>query len=333
MNYNGALFLFIILILGLLLCSFLGGTCNKEGMTSSTNSNGVVTLNTGISTASTTTSTNASTSPSASNSLWNPFSYAYDNYNHYSGSSYPTTFYGPNGGTAQINNAAGVYSIVVTNSDGTTTAYVVNTNNNNTPDASNNSPTDASSNNISQFFASFSNNTFYGPNGGYAKVFNSSNGQYAIEVTQTNGTTIIYTNTNTYTYNDASNNNTNAQPVNTPYTYYSYPYNSAPSQPVNQNYNSQYYSTLPPGIPRSLIPPGQEDLYILKSEIVPPVCPACPACTLSTTEPQKCPPCPACARCPEPSFECKKVPNYNSGAYNGNNLPVPVVNSFSTFGM
>ena len=28
-----ALFLFLILLLGLVLCSFLGGTCNKEGMT------------------------------------------------------------------------------------------------------------------------------------------------------------------------------------------------------------------------------------------------------------------------------------------------------------
>lgn len=25
----------------------------------------------------------------------------------------------------------------------------------------------------------------------------------------------------------------------------------------------------------------------------------------------KCPPCPPCARCPESSFECKKVPNYS----------------------
>lgn len=28
-------------------------------------------------------------------------------------------------------------------------------------------------------------------------------------------------------------------------------------------------------------------------------------------EGHKCPPCPACARCPEPAFECKKVPNYS----------------------
>lgn len=80
----------------------------------------------------------------------------------------------------------------------------------------------------------------------------------------------------------------------------------------------------------SQIPPGQEDLYILKSEIVPPVCPACPASAACPRE-EKCPPCPACARCPEPAFECKKVPNYNS--VNEDYLPIPVLNDFSTFGM
>ena len=81
---------------------------------------------------------------------------------------------------------------------------------------------------------------------------------------------------------------------------------------------NQYNSTLPQGISASQIPPGQEDLYILKSQIVPPVCPACPQ---STACPRKepCPPCPACARCPEPAFECKKVPNYN--AINQEQLP------------
>jgi len=95
------------------------------------------------------------------------------------------------------------------------------------------------------------------------------------------------------------------------------------------------------GIPASQILPGQEDLYMLKSEIVPPVCPACPAmkCNASGgsgsgssgSGEQKCPPCPPCARCPEPAFECKKVPNYSSG--NDNVLPRPVLNSFSQFGL
>jgi len=49
--------------------------------------------------------------------------------------------------------------------------------------------------------------------------------------------------------------------------------------------------------------------------------PTCP-------EPQPCPPC---GRCPEPSFDCKKVPNYAST--NSEYLPVPILNDFSQFGM
>jgi hypothetical protein len=66
----------------------------------------------------------------------------------------------------------------------------------------------------------------------------------------------------------------------------------------------------PPGIPGSQIPPGDEDLYILKSQVVPPVCPACPAVQITGNGSGDCPPCPPCARCPEQPFECKKVPNY-----------------------
>ena len=88
------------------------------------------------------------------------------------------------------------------------------------------------------------------------------------------------------------------------------------------------------GIPASQIIPGQEDMYILKSSVVPPVCPACPSVRCNNNKnstPAKCPPCPPCARCPEPSFECKKVPNYN--LTDNNVLPRPVLSSFSQFGM
>ena len=84
------------------------------------------------------------------------------------------------------------------------------------------------------------------------------------------------------------------------------------------------------GIPYYDIPPGQEDLYILKSEVVPPVCPACPPAAACPRQ-EACPPCPPCARCPEPAFECKKVPNYSSS--NDNFLPRPVLADFSQFGM
>ena len=75
--------------------------------------------------------------------------------------------------------------------------------------------------------------------------------------------------------------------------------------------------------------------YILKSEIVPPVCPKCPdSKTCPALARQKpCPACPPCGRCPEPAFECKKVPNYSaiSASNAGNLLPMPRLNSFAQF--
>ena len=111
------------------------------------------------------------------------------------------------------------------------------------------------------------------------------------------------------------------------------PYGNTATAVTGTTYNSDYYSSLPAGISKSEIPPGQEDAYILKSEIVPPVCPACSMTPSSMNCPRQepCPPCPACARCPEPSFECKKVPNYN--AMDADSLPMPVLADFSQFGM
>jgi hypothetical protein len=84
------------------------------------------------------------------------------------------------------------------------------------------------------------------------------------------------------------------------------------------------------GIPGRSIPPGQEDLYILKSQVIPPVCPACPTIINKCTGKEKCPPCPPCGRCPEPSFECVKRPTYKpDNPY----LPLPVLSDFSSFGM
>jgi len=80
------------------------------------------------------------------------------------------------------------------------------------------------------------------------------------------------------------------------------------------------------GITQDQIPNGQEDLYILKSQSPPPICPACPPppkvdCNDKCGK-SKCPPCPPCARCPEPQFDCVKVPNYNTTNLD-QNLPIP----------
>ena len=48
-----------------------------------------------------------------------------------------------------------------------------------------------------------------------------------------------------------------------------------------------------------------------------------------------CPPCPPCARCPEPSFECKKVPTYSNVDFMKNvpMVPEPVRPDYTTFGI
>lgn len=93
------------------------------------------------------------------------------------------------------------------------------------------------------------------------------------------------------------------------------------------------------GIPSSEIPPGKEDLYMLKTQMVVPSCPASSGSggnlNNSHRSSEPVPPCPPCERCPEPAFDCKKVPNYNSLTGNNSNqyLPRPVLNSFAQFGM
>jgi hypothetical protein len=57
-----------------------------------------------------------------------------------------------------------------------------------------------------------------------------------------------------------------------------------------------------------------------------------PGPTQSCGKPAVVPPCPPCERCPEPSFDCKRVPNYNSASTN-QFLPQPMLADFSQFGM
>ena len=94
-------------------------------------------------------------------------------------------------------------------------------------------------------------------------------------------------------------------------------------------YNQPLPGSTPAGIPHSKIPKGQEHLYILKSQVVPPVCPACPSAAICEAKGKPPPPCPACARCPEPSITCKAVPNYSAIA--NEYLPTPVLADFSKF--
>jgi hypothetical protein len=232
---------------------------------------------------------------------------SYINYNGNNGSA--TTFYGPNGATATVvNGNNGQLAIKVTTSSGT---YYYNM-------SDSNFNTDTST----QYYGSTGSSiqTYDGAYGGSAGSVTGPQGNTAYYAQGPAGNTVVGT-TNSTPYNGPGYNPPGYNP----------PGSVGPYNPPGYNPpGSGYYDTLPQGIPKSQIPPGQEDLYILKSQIVPPVCPACP---VASTVPRQetCPPCPACARCPEPSFECKKVPNYN--AIDNDYLPAPILNDFSQFGM
>ena len=223
----------------------------------------------------------------------------YDNYNHYNKTSIPTLYYGPNGSTANLISSNGIYTITVTDKSGMVTTYSID---------------------------STTYKMYYGPDGSSATIVIDNGGNKSIKVTDVNGKIIIYSSDNKPNLKVETKNAVDIIPSSntTPSNYNSAYMNPPPANP--------YASYLPKGIPRRMIPPGDEDLYILKSEVVPPVCPVCPppVITCPKNDVSKCPPCPPCARCPEPSFECKKVPNYSgTNSY----LPQPVVNDFSTFGM
>jgi len=329
-----ALFLFLILLLGLLLCSFLGGNCGKEGFTETSAVNKE-------------TNTTSSTNRASTNS---PITY--DNYNHYSGSSTPltsgTTFYGQNGGSVVVNtNSDGSQSLQVTLANGQQPMTF--------------SPKQSSS--TKESYTNYSGNSnisaiYYGPNGAVATVFNTENGEKVVSIrtptglytfnssgssydpdyasnTQYYGSTGYHVNTYQGAYGGSAGSVTGPQ-GNTAY-YAEGPNGTAVAQGPNGNTvagtssSYDYSSSLPQGIPASQIPPGQEDLYILKSQVVPPVCPAPTVIMSDPNKESKCPPCEPCGRCPEPNFECKKVPNYN--AIDNQYLPQPVLSDFSTFGM
>jgi hypothetical protein len=144
-------------------------------------------------------------------------------------------------------------------------------------------------------------NKFTGPNGSSAEVYLGVDNQPRISITDAAGNTKVFSIDGTHTNsNNGQSSNTNYNPaVDTGFT----------GSPMgSNNYNSVYSTSLPRGIPASQIVPGSEDLYILKTQVVPPVCPACP-------------------RCPQPSLDCKKKSNNNQY------LPHVVLNDYTSFGM
>ena len=337
-----ALFLFLILLLGLVLCSFLGGNCHKEGFNAYTDpSNQDISGNQAYT--------------DAHEDASDMYNSSYDNYNHYNGSSSQlpngSIYNGPNGGMVVVttdNNGKQKLKVILMNGG---SPVILSPSNNN---SNNNSNYNSTTTNYNSNGHNGSITKFYGPNGFSATIV-KIDGRQAIKVTTKDKTTIFTEKGSTSNSNSSNNNNsisssqyygstgnriqTNNESNNS--NNYGGPYGGSIDNyhgPRMTKYNVQqnaqshfdpYDSALPPGIPASQIPRGEEHLYILKSEVVPPVCPVCPSNCNSRKEP--CPACPPCGRCPEPSFECKKVPNYN--AINDSYLPVPVLNDFSSFGM
>ena len=242
---------------------------------------------------------------------------SFDNYNHFTGTSHASIYYGPDGGTAKIIDAGNGNTIVITHKDGTTEIYYIDNDNQS------------------------STSTYVGPNGGTAKIIKASSGKTAVEITGPNGNKIVYTEDNTYnntTSNIDQNSHYSGYNKDTSNFFGSTDKNTAVTA-TSLNSSGTYDNSLPPGIPRNQIPAGQEDLYILKSQVVPAVCPKCPdpivKCDSNNGNGEfdvsKCPPCMPCGRCKESPYECKKVPTYK--AFNQDYMPVPVMNDFSTFGM
>ena len=335
--YN-VLFLVIILLFGILLAPFLGG--NREGMTDAS-SNPIDASSNPIDASSNPIDASSNPVDAISNkvdaSLNLTTQGSYDNYNHYTGSSTPklssSTFYGEDGSSLAV-NMNGTNTLTTIDKNGKGVIYT----------------------GVPDFDGTI--DTFNGPNGSVAIVVDLNNGTDTISVKDTNGNQINYfstpppTNPNTVVPNvTPSSTQSTLLPSSSKSTVSSFQNMMSPSSsffenmstPSSsfQNVSSQissfqnmeqpsstydYSSSLPPGIPASEIPIGYEDLYILKTEVVPPVCPVCPV----QTSINKCPPCPACARCPEPAYDCKLVPNYSSM---NANAPVPVLNDFSSFGM
>lgn len=82
-----------------------------------------------------------------------------------------------------------------------------------------------------------------------------------------------------------------------------------------------------------------EDKFILKSQIVPPVCPKCPDVTVCPEKEQKCPPCPPCGRCQYQPFEnktfkpssCSYSKYQTQQSLGSQYLPRPMLTDFSQF--
>jgi len=202
------------------------------------------------------------------------------------------TYTGPYGTTATVTTLGGIKEIAVTFRNNSSSIFYIDKND--------------------------TTGTIYVDAYGDKAVLNDTNG--TVVITTRHGESLTYTKVSgTVGYN------------NTSVVYSSTPATVTTNTTTSPYDNSAYYSTNKP-VTVTSVPPGDEDLYILKSQIVPPVCPVCPPQIVKKCDKEKeCGPCPI-QRCPTAPFKCVKQPDYSNPAVK-QYLPIPVLSSFSTFGL
>lgn len=126
----------------------------------------------------------------------------------------------------------------------------------------------------------------------------------------------------------ASSEPSTQQPATTTYTTFNeYIIQAGSQKPTAAATAPATQTNLPTEVTKSQILPGNEDLYILKSQIVPPVCPKCPDIRACPSEAKKCPPCAPCGRCPERRITCTDMPSGNSNQPEGRRVGPATANT------
>lgn len=190
-------------------------------------------------------------------------------YNHFKKSGMPLLYYAPNGSKATLLMRFNTYAISITNSNGTTTLFVPTV-----PSA--NQPTTTNNGAVPTIPQEITNTTFHDNNGSTATIFRANNGQYIIRITRADGSQIMYV-PDTRASTSPSQTNTN----------------SGSTTPASGTPSSASETSPASGTSSNSLPIEEDDRYILKTQIVPPVCPRCPSICNSNPNEQS-PPCPSC---------------------------------------
>ena len=197
----------------------------------------------------------AGSAVNSSNSNNNNYGAGQDNYNHFSGTSIPTMFYGPNGSTAKISNQGGAFSVIVTDKNGTNVVY--DEQNKSLLSPSNLAAIDMVIDKVvevitrvqkasSNASASTSTNAsptksdpvtkYYGPNGSVVIIYTDSNGNSNLKLIDGTGKEVAYSSTNMQSYNPSVDNPNVQQTMGSP--------NSPNKMNVSSNYNEAYTQSL-----------------------------------------------------------------------------------------